>query len=356
MSKENDNENPFEGFISHATHDGVVVAAEPPVVGAKPADGGGVGGDGAGGAYVVPDKGGDGSAPGEGAGEETEGADREAAAEAAETAAKAAEAAKEAAEDAKLITVAEAKKMAARAAQGRVNEQTKKQRAAERERDEYKARAEAAERGATPQKHTALTQPAEAGKDAAKPDPNDTKKYPYGQLDDAYIADMTTYSVNKAWAAKEAEVQSARQAEAAASRKQEQLQRAKSVKDAGVSKYPDFEEVVLASPVITEELTQDIHDLLLESEVGADIAYHLASNPKEAREVYAKTPREQGAYFGRLEARFTAKPAAEKQIEKPKVPQAPAPVQQPRGAGGKFTTAPDTSDFKAFEALVDSQS
>jgi hypothetical protein len=80
-----------------------------------------------------------------------------------------------------------------------------------------------------------------------------------------------------------------------------------------------------------------------------DILYHLASNPKEATQVHAKSPVEQAAYFGRLEAKFTA-PAAKPKPKESKAPKPPA-NQAKGGSGGKV--APDmngATDFATFEA------
>lgn len=80
--------------------------------------------------------------------------------------------------------------------------------------------------------------------------------------------------------------------------------------------HPDFDEVVYAddfhcTPAMMNAIAADIH--------GAEVAYHLASNPDEAARVAALAPVQQIIEIGRLSATLLAKPAA--------VSRAPAPIR-----------------------------
>jgi hypothetical protein len=188
----------------------------------------------------------------------------------------------------------------------------------------------------------------------AKPDPNDAK-YEFGEADPEYLADMMEYKVEVKLAEREAKEQEkareAQSAEAAANlNKQWEEKAAKAVE-----KYPDFNEVVLESAAAGDwECGPILAIAISASDQGADIAYHLASNPKEAAELnkLAQTdPLEAARRFGRMEARFEAA-APNDNIER-KVTKAPEPPKhQVRGGSGKFEVGGDTTDFAAFEAKV----
>ena len=81
--------------------------------------------------------------------------------------------------------------------------------------------------------------------------------------------------------------------------------------------HPDFEEVVYSddfqcTPVMMNAITADIH--------GAEVAYHLGSNPDEASKIAALPPVQQIIEIGRLSATLQAKPAVETR-------RAPAPIR-----------------------------
>ena len=139
---------------------------------------------------------------------------------------------------------------------------------------------------------------------------------------------------------------------------------------AGAAKYADFDEVVTESRQLDPSdpafwpLSREMGKLILASDVGADVAYHLASNPEEARKIFGKAPMEQAAYFGRLEATFEAtvpnpkdKQQTDGQHQVVKGPKAPTPIKQAKGSGGTTPVSSATTDFAAFErqALASAQ-
>jgi hypothetical protein len=102
--------------------------------------------------------------------------------------------------------------------------------------------------------------------------------------------------------------------------------------EAAKQSLPDFDEVVASSDVVVND---DIRDAILESDVGAQILYHLAENDEIAKRIASLSPKQALREIGKLEARFEAK---ESETEKPAPivrSKAPAPIQPIRG--GKNT-------------------
>lgn len=107
-----------------------------------------------------------------------------------------------------------------------------------------------------------------------------------------------------------------------------------------------FEAVVEGADKGAWVCTPDMAEAIKESEQGAEVAYHLAKNPDEARRIAGLSPYSQIRELGRIEAGLTGAAAPKSNP----VTAAPEPPPQARGAGGKFKVAADTSDFAAFEA------
>lgn len=325
--KESDNASPFAGFVSESYLDGVL---QEPAAGADTT---------AGGESTV-------------AGDDTQPADSGEEAPAADAAGSAADAGDD--EGAPAEDAAEEEAPVAKPVKKHVSPD-KRIAQYRRVAGDAERRAVAAERrvaeleaGGKPTEKEGLTPAAAAAKktEEAAPTPD---KYEYGELDSRYIADVVKFETAKALKAARAEEETTRQTEAAALQRAEYLEKAGAVRTAGLAKYEDFDETVLQSDIINTDLTQTVHDLLLESEAAPDIAYHLATHPEEARAIFSKAPMAQAAHFGRLEARFLAeaKPAPKKA---PIVPKASPPPRIPRGGGGQFSTPASTTDFAAFEA------
>lgn len=342
MSGENDNQpkDPFEGFVSDAAEDGAPVVKDDKGgkdADAPPADKNAEGGDEGGEADDESDK-----ADGDGEAEE----DDEAAKAAAAAAKKAEEDDDEDPED----------KTLGEKVRKRIGALTAKRRAAEREADELRGRLKALEEARDEPKKTApLTPTKDDTTSPPKPDPKDAK-YKFGELDAAYITDLAEWSAQNAFTkarkdadAKETEKRSREAADAAAS---EFAQKRTAVYEAGAKLHEDFNEVVVeGAEKGTWKLSKDMAELALGSEVGAEILYHLASNPKIARELFSKSPLEQAAAFGRLEAKFE-KPKEETPPAN-RIPKAPTPLKDTaKGGGGKTTVRADTPDFAAFERMV----
>lgn len=240
-----------------------------------------------------------------------------------------------------------------RSAQDRINNAVRKQRAAEARATAAEARAEALEKE-HPAPKKDLTPPAKdvKGKDAY-PSPDD---FEFGELDKKYITAVAKFEAKAALAEERAAQDQTRQEKAAQELAEQHETEAMSLLETGFEKFgEEFDTLVIQGAANNVwALSDTLGQLMGTSAVGADIAMHLARDPKEALRVYRLPPMEQAAYFGRMEARFSSQGDVKpkKQVQAPK---APAPVQPARGSGGKFSIAPDTNDFAAFEKMATKQ-
>lgn len=252
----------------------------------------------------------------------------------------------------------EPKKRRSKPASERIAELTARLRETERERDALKSPSE--------------TKPLE------KPDPAD---FEFGEADPDYLDKLTDYKLETrdAEKAKQTEAQQAEQ------QKRDELQAGiAKAEEAGKAKYDDFDakitEAVEARGGVP--LPQLLSTGISLSPVGGDITYRLATDEaiSERLETLAQTNIQACALaFGELEGeyltddtdadldmtdqldmarmlgRMRARLKGSKPVEKPaiKLTNAPEPPKErARGGSGQFGTAPDTTDFAAFEKLA----
>lgn len=250
------------------------------------------------------------------------------------------------------------------------------------ENADLRRRLEALERGERP---ATLTNGSKGGRTVSqdgKPDSSDTEKYQYGELDAKYIADLARYETLQAIAEREEgqKTQKQTQQDAAAAAAFSEAKTA--FEEAGMEQFDDFEHVVIASYDLKPSdpgfwpLSATMAELIFESDQGPAIAYHLASNPKEAREIFSKPAARQAIWFGTKEAELSAGSAAsskttkddgvtksqaeagtKRQLPQPRNGQAreskaPLPLTKLNGAGGNRVPSAATTDFAAFEAMA----
>lgn len=194
------------------------------------------------------------------------------------------------------------------------------------------------------------------GKAVAEPDPS---KYKYGEVDSQYLRDVVNYQTAYAHSKVQHDAEQTRQAQAAEQHVQRLRESWDKVQEDGLSRYDDFEETVLVAGDRGDfDLTQSTFEMAAESEFGADILYHLASNPKTASKVAKMNERDQARYLGRLEAAIeTSRKGGDKGKQKRKAPgAAPPPTgRTPRGKGGRFVNPARSGNFADFEAAVNRQ-
>ena len=192
--------------------------------------------------------------------------------------------------------------------------------------------------------------------DLTEPDPADAEKYPYGELDKQYLADVTDYTVEVKLRKRDA---SNRQREAASQEATEfKTKWEKNIAPGLKAKdMPNFKELVVdGAENKAWPLTPETGRLLIDSDQGARIAYHLAKNPKKAADVASRTPLEQAKWVGKMEDRFAAKYGKDgAKAGTKKTTRAPAPPTSTARARAKPEPTAATTDFAAFEAMVKKQ-
>lgn len=110
-------------------------------------------------------------------------------------------------------------------------------------------------------------------------------------------------------------------------------------------KYEDFDRVVLTNPAFVQ--SDAVATLIKESEFGADVAYHLATNPDDMRRLNALPPLLAAREFGKLESKLSAPPPTPE--PRKLISQAPEPVQpvQPSAVVEKDEQELPVGDFIA---------
>jgi hypothetical protein len=297
--------------------------------------------------------------------------------EAAETEARANETPeeKEAREAKEAADATAAKKVAKPTVQHRINDLTKARRTAERLLAEERAARTAERQSFERRLETLEGRPLTAANGKGKADPNVTpnpKDFEFGELDAGYITALARFEARQELAAERQTNKTKQQTEADAQRVQEFREKVETLTEKGADKYEDFDEVVNQTRSLPASdpdfwpLSAVMGELILDSDVGPDIAYHLASHPKEARQIFSLPPTKQAAYFGRLEAKFSStsdatladpkkKPAAGQAALKvaSAATKAPAPpAQRVAGQGAKTNASPETKNFAEFERLA----
>ncbi len=105
-------------------------------------------------------------------------------------------------------------------------------------------------------------------------------------------------------------------------------------------KWADYD-AVTRNPTLP--MTTEMVDLIAESELGPDVAYHLGKNPTEARRLAGMSGPALAREIGRLEARLTAPKAT------PKIPAAPIkPVTGLSAGGSKDPTGMSMAEYAAW--------
>jgi hypothetical protein len=212
------------------------------------------------------------------------------------------------------------------------------------EREEWRKRAEAAEKARDELKAKAEPPPAAL----TKPDPEkyyDDKRN-FRAFD--YANDLAEYTAKKAIADDRAEQEKAARAKAEEAQKAEFTKRIAKATE----KYPDWQKVVGGSDLV---LQNQALQYLSESEYGTDLAYFLAKNRDIAEKIKAMPAIRAIAELGKLETSFEkpANPPAKAEAASPAVerPGAPAPITPISTSGtGTINTDPAKMNFQELRA------
>jgi hypothetical protein len=98
-------------------------------------------------------------------------------------------------------------------------------------------------------------------------------------------------------------------------------------------RYADFQQVV-GNPSL--RINEAMAEYISDSDMGADVAYHLGKNPSQAAQIAQLSPIRAAKELARLESELAARPKA-------KPSQAPEPIT-PVGTRGKASTSSLPSD------------
>lgn len=107
-------------------------------------------------------------------------------------------------------------------------------------------------------------------------------------------------------------------------------------------KYADYD-AVTRNPNVP--ITQDMAEVIRDSDAGPDLAYHLGKNPQEALRIAQMSPTRRAVEMGRLEARITAPKASPKQPPTPV-----SPVSAIAAGGSKDPGNMSMSEYIAWRA------
>lgn len=113
--------------------------------------------------------------------------------------------------------------------------------------------------------------------------------------------------------------------------------------EAAREKYDDYEDVVTRNYGL--HLTPLMADVIKQSDIGADIAYHLGSHPKESDRIAKLPPLLQAKEIGKLEAKLVNAPP-----EPTKLSKAPPPISPVKAKSSSVTTY-DLDDPRSYEQL-----
>lgn len=238
--------------------------------------------------------------------------------------------------------------------QERIDELTSKYREEQRRREELERRLSALE---APKQNKPEPTPTQETPKAEGPDPyakneDGSEKYPLGEYDPRYVADLARFTVEQQFKALETQKEEQRQREAEEAQKREIISGWQSKMETAQERYPDLQEkgqqmlenLGQLDPVYEDYLSATIMNM----DYGPDVLYYLASNPAEAKTIINAGPTKAAVALGRIEAKF-AVAEAEKVIARPKVSGAPNPPPVNKGASAARVEVPDdTDDLDAF--------
>ena len=115
-------------------------------------------------------------------------------------------------------------------------------------------------------------------------------------------------------------------------------------------KFDDWEDVMDGVNHIAPSLA--VQQLLLESENGPELAYHLAKDPKEFARINALSPVAAAREFGKFEVKHQS---AQKESKETKTTKAPAPIKPVGSKASAVTKDPEDMDFREFKKWRESQ-
>jgi hypothetical protein len=187
-------------------------------------------------------------------------------------------------------------------------------------------------------------------KDTSKGRPNYEEYEKAGKSNEQYFEDLADWKANQTIEAKLTERET-KAKEAEMRTEAQKRQREYQAKAAEFSKSAtDFNEVTEA---YDGPWNNTIAQALLESDMGPQVAYHLAKNPEEAEKLEGMNYAQVNRFFGRIEASLESQKPPETKVTK-----APPPLNVPRGTGQTSTLDPfnnhdmSAEQWRAYKAKL----
>jgi hypothetical protein len=117
---------------------------------------------------------------------------------------------------------------------------------------------------------------------------------------------------------------------------------------------PDYEDVVGGTDLIVPDIAKQY---LIESEVGPQLAYHLAKNPDEVTRLKKLSPSRCVAELGKLETKFekAAAPAKADAAPAKEISKAPAPISPLEGKETTVNKDPSQMTFQELRAFREAE-
>lgn len=171
-------------------------------------------------------------------------------------------------------------------------------------------------------------------------DPDEPKQGDFKTVGE-YTRALVKYEAEKAGKQGKAQAEQARQQSEAQAAIATYVERQDAFREA----TPDYDDVVGAADV---EMHPAAMQYLVESEMGPQLAYHLAKNPGEITRLKKLSPSRLVAELGKLEMKLEAPkaaPATAAAKEAPQVSKAPAPIQALEGKTTTVTKDPSQMNF-----------
>lgn len=171
-----------------------------------------------------------------------------------------------------------------------------------------------------------------------RPDPKDFKTY------DEYTEALTDWKVDE----KLRKAEEARQTEAKKSEfkeaQQTKVQRYEKGVEAAQAKYDDFDDVI---EDYDGPLTIGMQQALLDSEMGPEVAYHIAQNPKLGEKMAKMTLVQINKEVAKIEARLEAKQGDKAADDDKKTSKSPPPIDPVKGSS-KSKKSVEDMDYEEY--------
>lgn len=243
-------------------------------------------------------------------------------------------------------------------AEKRIRELNAKYREEERKRIELEERIAKLEKPTTETQPDNKTQP-ETNSDSPKAphwddeDENGNKKYPLGQFDPNFNADLVRFTVQeeqRQFEARQRENEQRIRLEQAEKAAQEQWEEKLAP---ALERYPDYvdkgQELIDQFSDLEPAYGKYLTDTIRSIDNGPEVFYHLASNPELAKAIVARGPAAATVELGRLSALLDdGKEEKQETPTRTNVTKAPAPPPTVRGrAAPKVKNLDDLDDFES---------